>query len=64
MDNSTLEATSTSSDAEDFEDDPCFPELIELIEQSLEELGGEVVPKLNWSCPRVSCLLDGFWYSL
>ena len=63
VDHSNLDAASDSSDIDDFEDDPCFPELIALIEQALEQLGGEVVPKLNWSCPRVYCLLDGILYT-
>jgi hypothetical protein len=31
---------------------PCFPELEEKILQSIQELGGVVFPKLNWSAPR------------
>lgn len=33
---------------------PSFPELQEQIRDAIEELGGTVFPKLNWSSPRVS----------
>ena len=33
---------------------PCFPELVEKIESAIAVLGGRVVPKLNWSTPKVS----------
>ena len=29
-----------------------FPELTEQIQSAIESLGGEVMPKLNWSCPK------------
>lgn len=31
----------------------CFPELEAAMRSAIEELGGRVVPKLNWSCPKV-----------
>ena len=37
---------------------PDFPELTKQIEDAMEELGGEVFPKLNWSAPR-----DAAWIS-
>lgn len=30
-----------------------FPELHELIKNAIEDLGGAVVPKLNWTVPKV-----------
>lgn len=30
-----------------------FPELHELIKNAIEDLGGTVVPKLNWTVPKV-----------
>jgi hypothetical protein len=46
--------SSTYSDESDTipRDVPCFPELEEKILNSIEELGGVVFPKLNWSAPR------------
>lgn len=29
-----------------------FPEVAQLITEAIAELGGAVVPKLNWSCPQ------------
>lgn len=34
--------------------EPYFPELVEKIQSAIASLGGCVVPKLNWSTPRVS----------
>mmetsp|Transcript_1196 Transcript_1196/g.2778 ORF Transcript_1196/g.2778 Transcript_1196/m.2778 type:complete len:364 (-) Transcript_1196:117-1208(-) len=36
----------------------CFPELEAAMRSAIEELGGRVVPKLNWSCPK-----DATWVS-
>lgn len=33
---------------------PAFTELKAAITQAIAELGGEVMPKLNWSAPKVS----------
>jgi hypothetical protein len=42
------------------EDKPYFPAVAEKIESAIAELGGRVVPKLNWSAPRdASWLLPG-----
>ncbi|OVA12288.1 hypothetical protein BVC80_1577g19 [Macleaya cordata] len=37
---------------------PCFPELELVIKKSIEDLGGSVFPKLNWSAPK-----DSAWIS-
>mmetsp|Transcript_29442 Transcript_29442/g.83022 ORF Transcript_29442/g.83022 Transcript_29442/m.83022 type:complete len:376 (+) Transcript_29442:188-1315(+) len=37
---------------------PAFPELEAEIRAAIDELGGQVVPKLNWSCPK-----DATWVS-
>ena len=34
--------------------EPYFPVVIEKIQAAIDTLGGRVVPKLNWSTPRVS----------
>ena len=39
---------------EDSEPVPSFPELTQQISSAIESLGGAVLPKLNWSSPRVS----------
>ncbi|XP_013784608.1 cell division cycle protein 123 homolog, partial [Limulus polyphemus] len=38
---------------------PVFPDLTRRVEDSIEELGGHVFPKLNWSSPR-----DASWIAL
>ncbi|XP_076356916.1 translation initiation factor eIF2 assembly protein-like [Tachypleus tridentatus] len=38
---------------------PVFPDLTRRVEDSIEQLGGEVFPKLNWSSPR-----DASWIAL
>ena len=35
---------------------PSFPELTQQISSAIESLGGSVLPKLNWSSPRVRCV--------
>ena len=42
-------------DDSDEESDPApsFPELTQQISSAIESLGGAVIPKLNWSSPRV-----------
>eukprot|EP00658_Telonema_sp_P-2_P042503 TRINITY_DN3051_c0_g1_i2.p1 TRINITY_DN3051_c0_g1~~TRINITY_DN3051_c0_g1_i2.p1 ORF type:complete len:326 (+),score=100.04 TRINITY_DN3051_c0_g1_i2:177-1154(+) len=40
------------------EDASCFAQLERQIDEAIEELGGEVVPKLNWSTPK-----DAVWMS-
>lgn len=34
-----------------------FPEVLAEVQQAIEVLGGTVIPKLNWSCPKV-CRLN------
>lgn len=47
----------SSDDNEDDDDDNyCFPELNAKIEEAIRQLGGAVMPKLNWSAPK-----DGTW---
>ena len=41
---------------EDSEPVPSFPELTQQISSAIESLGGSVLPKLNWSSPRVRCV--------
>ena len=36
-----------------------FPELNESIQQAIDALGGKVVPKLNWSCPKDAVWING-----
>ena len=38
---------------EESEPAPSFPELTQQISSAIESLGGAVIPKLNWSSPRV-----------
>ncbi len=33
-----------------------FPEVLAEVQQAIEVLGGTVIPKLNWSCPKVCTL--------
>ena len=49
-------------DEDDCEDDikrPSFPEFAGLVRSAISELGGSVIPKLNWSAPR-----DATWIGL
>ena len=32
-----------------------FPHVAASVQQAIAALGGAVVPKLNWSCPKVLC---------
>lgn len=32
-----------------------FPQVVAAIQHAIAALGGAVVPKLNWSCPKVLC---------
>ena len=52
--------SSTSSDSDDKEPDPslAWQEVHQAIKSTLAELGGSVVPKLNWSAPK-----DATWIS-
>jgi hypothetical protein len=34
-----------------------FPEVLAEVQQAIEVLGGTIIPKLNWSCPKV-CRLN------
>lgn len=36
-----------------------FPELNEQVELAIKQLGGAVVPKLNWSCPKDAVWMNG-----
>ncbi|KAF9167518.1 hypothetical protein DFQ26_004290 [Actinomortierella ambigua] len=61
--NSQNEGFSSDDDDEEEEDDevssaPFFPELEREIQGTIDEFGGEVFPKLNWSSPR-----DAAWIS-
>lgn len=48
---------------EDDEDDATesfsFPELSEQIQSAIDTLGGAVLPKLNWSCPKDATWING-----
>ncbi|KAK9864741.1 hypothetical protein WJX84_001193 [Apatococcus fuscideae] len=35
-----------------------FPSISQAITEAIAELGGAIVPKLNWSCPQAGCDLD------
>ena len=48
-----------ASDNEDEQNIPHFPELETDIAEAIEELGGSVFPKLNWSSPK-----DASWIAL
>ena len=37
---------------------PSFPKFAAAIGRAIQELGGRVIPKLNWSCPS-----DATWIS-
>ncbi|KAJ3057434.1 hypothetical protein HK097_006362 [Rhizophlyctis rosea] len=52
------ESTETS-DTEDDQNIPHFPDLETSISSAIEELGGAVFPKLNWSSPK-----DASWIAL
>ena len=43
-------------DDEESEPVPSFPELTQQISSAIESLEGAVLPKLNWSSPRVRCV--------
>ena len=34
-----------------------FPEVLAEVQQAIQNLGGTIIPKLNWSCPKV-CRLN------
>lgn len=34
-----------------------FPQVAATVQQAIAALGGAVIPKLNWSCPKVLCCL-------
>ena len=38
-----------------------FPEVVAEIREAIQSLGGHVVPKLNWSCPKV--FIRGYGFS-
>ena len=54
------EATTATNDA-GIENAPTlsFPKLEEEIQQAIQQLGGHVVPKLNWSCPKDAVWMNG-----
>jgi hypothetical protein len=51
-DSSSFSSTYSDESESGAQETPCFPELEEKILDSIEELGGVVFPKLNWSAPR------------
>lgn len=50
------DSSSTCSEPEAIDLVMQFPELMKSMQRAIEELGGFVVPKLNWSCP-----IDAQW---
>jgi len=38
---------------------PSFPQLLQSVEEAISSLGGEVFPKLNWSCPKDAAWISG-----
>ncbi|DBB11097.1 TPA: hypothetical protein ACH3X3_006556 [Trebouxia sp. C0006] len=43
---------SSSCDSDDPQTTSHFPEVLAEVQQAIEVLGGTVIPKLNWSCPK------------
>lgn len=56
----TTNGTESNGDEEDEEDAVfCFPQLEEKIRAGIEDLGGHVFPKFDWSAPRDAAFLHG-----
>ncbi len=55
--------TEWSDEDEDDADLPSFPEFHRILTKSIQDLGGSVFPKLNWSAPRDAAWM-GFANSL
>ncbi|KAF2084696.1 D123-domain-containing protein, partial [Saccharata proteae CBS 121410] len=57
---STENPTAPPDDSDDEDDDPSssWPDVHQSIKSTIEDLGGKVVPKLNWSAPK-----DATWIS-
>lgn len=55
---SSSESTSGGSGGEEEQDGlQNFRDVTSAIDKAIEELGGAVVPRLNWSCPKVMLAL-------
>ena len=37
-----------------------FPQVVAAIQNAIAALGGAVIPKLNWSCPKVLCCSEPY----
>lgn len=62
-DSNTDVATSWSDEDEQSAQQPSFPEFHQLIVEAIDDLGGNIFPKLNWSSPRDAAWM-GFGNSL
>ncbi len=62
-DSNAEEKTSWSDDDDQSAQQPSFPEFHQLMKEAIDNLGGNVFPKLNWSSPRDASWM-GFGNSL